>query len=151
MSASDVLGRYDAISEIARGIGMTAKDAPYVLLIVLFMGITFMAGRYSVRVPSQPAQVPIATTAVSSATTTSRPVAEHDANTERVVPTQTLPPVITVEALPATSLAKAPPGVSGAKSPPQATAAPVVPMQIELEDDPTAIENPYKRKSATAR
>jgi hypothetical protein len=111
------------------------------------MGITFMAGRYSVRVPSQAVQVPIIITA-SAATTTPRPVVDHDADTERVVPAQALPPVINVEALPDSKATKAPPGVASAKPLPQPAAVPVAPMQIELDEDPSAIENPYKPKRA---
>ena len=131
---------------------MTAKDVPYVFLIIIFMVVTFFAGRYSVRVPSQPAQAPSAITVASAATTTPRPVADQGADTERVVPAQALPPVITIEALPATSQAKAaskPADPKPLTTPSSST--PVRPIAVELEDDPISVENPYKRKSATAR
>jgi len=131
---------------------MTSEDAPYVALIVLFMGVTFAAGRYSATVSNHAVQVPIVITAAPAATTTPRPVVDQGADTERVVPAQALPPVITIEALPATSLAKAASNPVELKPPTTpATTASVQPMKIELEDDPTAIENPYKRKPAGSR
>ena len=131
---------------------MTLKDAPYAVLIVIFMVVTFFAGRYSAAVASQAVQVPIVITAAPAETTTSRPVVDHDPGTERVVPAQALPPVITIEALPATSLAKAASKPVDAKplAAPSATVA-VPPMKVELEEDPTAVENPYKRKPAGSR
>jgi len=44
-------------------IGMTSGDAPYVALIALFMGVTFFAGRYSVRMTTQEALAPLRPTA----------------------------------------------------------------------------------------
>ena len=127
---------------------MTAKDVPYVFLIINFMVVTFFAGRHSVRVPSPAVQAAIPISTAAAPISTSRPVADQGADREQVVPAEPLPPVVTVEALPERSLVKPASKAVDAKPLTTASAVASVPSaKIELEEDPTAVENPYKRKS----
>jgi hypothetical protein len=124
---------------------MTTKDIPYVALIVLFMGVMFFAGRHSVSVSSQVVPAPIPTTSVVATISTPRPVADQVVEHERVLPVEALPSVATVEALAEKGLTKAVTKATDAKPPTTPSAvATVPPMKIELDDDPTAVANPYK-------
>jgi hypothetical protein len=122
--------------------GMTHRDIPYVALIVIFMVTAFFAGRLSV--PNRSAQAMQPAVSAEPEPASAMPTVEHVEH-DLALPVEALPStaVVGVEMVRERTKPASKP-VEAKPLPTTSSAAPVAPMQIELEDDPTAVLNPYK-------